>query len=98
MPNGLIDRELHEVYVLPDERPLSMYRPAVDEVIGIAAFNVADVIALASGRLARGNASEAYAVESDGSLTGSAVSVSRADLVPYSAARLRRTLGSGHTH
>jgi isopentenyldiphosphate isomerase len=96
MPNGLIDREWHEVYLLLDDRPLSVYQPDVREVIGVAAFNVADVIALARGRLARGNATEAYAVNTDGSLTGSAVSVCRADLVPYSTARLRRTLGSGH--
>jgi isopentenyldiphosphate isomerase len=98
MPNGLIDRELHEVYVLHDDRPLSVYRPDVAEVIGLAAFEVADVIALATGRLARGNASEAVVVNTDGSLTRSVVTVSRADLVPYSAARLRRTLGSGHTY
>jgi isopentenyldiphosphate isomerase len=98
MPNGLIDREWHEVYVLHDDRPLSEYRPDVHEVIGLAAFNVADVLALASGRLAGGNATQAYTVNTDGSLTGSAVAVSRADLVPYSAARLRRTLGSGYTH
>jgi isopentenyldiphosphate isomerase len=98
MPNGLIDREWHEVYVLYDDRPLSEYRPDVREVIGLAAFDVADVIALASGRLAVGNATEAYAVNADGSLASSAVAVSRVDLVPYSAARLRRSLGSGHTY
>jgi isopentenyldiphosphate isomerase len=98
MPNGLIDREWHEVYVLHDDRPLSEYRPDVREVIGLAAFNVADLIALASSRLAGRNAREAYTVNDDGSLTGSAVAVSRADLVPYSAARLRRTLGSGYTY
>ena len=98
MPNGLIDREWHEVYALHDDRPLSRYRPDVDEVIGLATFKVAEVIALASGRLARGNATEGYTVNTDGSLTRSAVAVSRADLVPYSAARLRRTLGSGYTY
>ena len=98
MPNGLIDRELHEIYLLHDDRPLSVYRPDVSEVIGVAAFNVADVLALASGRLDRGNAVEAVRVNTNGSLTEVCVSVSRADMVPYSAARLRRTLGSGHTH
>jgi isopentenyldiphosphate isomerase len=98
MPNGLIDRELHEVYVLEDDRPLSAYQPDVEEVISVAAFSVADVLALASGRLARGNALEAVRVNTDGSLSGAAMSVTRTDLVPYSAARLRRTLGSGHTY
>jgi isopentenyldiphosphate isomerase len=93
LPNGLIDRELHQVYVLCDDRPLDAYRPDPAEVIGLATFAVADLLALASGHLAVGNAIEAVGVSSDGSLEAATVSVRRDDLVPYSAARLRRMLG-----
>jgi isopentenyldiphosphate isomerase len=98
MPNGLIDRELHEVYLLHDERPLGAYRPDPAEVIGLAAFPAGDLMSLAAGHLAAGNATEAIRVNADGSITPTALSVRRADLVPYSGARLRRTLGSDHTH
>jgi len=92
-PNGLIDRELHEVYVLQDDRPLMAYRPDPAEVIGLASFKVGDLVALASGQITSGNATEAVRVNPDGSLTQTEVSVRADDLVPYSAARLRRTLG-----
>lgn len=93
-PNGLTDRELHEVYLLRDDRPLSAYRPDHAEVIGLAAFNASELIALAAGRVEVGNAVEAVRVELGRSLERTAVRVRRADLVPYSAARLRRTLGA----
>jgi isopentenyldiphosphate isomerase len=93
LPNGLIDRELHQVYLLCDDRPLHAYRPDPAEVIGLAAFEVSDIVGLASGRLAVGNASEAVIVKPDRSLEAATVSVRREDLVPYSAARLRRMLG-----
>jgi isopentenyldiphosphate isomerase len=92
-PNGLTDRELHEVYLLRDDRPLSAYRPEPSEVIGLAAFRIADLSHVISGRADRGNATEAVRVNSDGSLMPTIVSVRASDLVPYSAARLRRTLG-----
>jgi isopentenyldiphosphate isomerase len=91
--NGLVDREFHEVYLMRDDRRLDTYRPDAREVIALAAINVSDVIALASGKLEFGNAVEAVRVEEDGSLWRTAIRVHRADLVPYSAARLRRTLG-----
>lgn len=92
MPNGLIDRELHEVYVLCDERPLLSFRPDPAEVMGLAVFTVSDLLGLAAGRLARGNAVEAVRVNDDGSLSPAPYSVGKSDLVPYSAARLRRML------
>jgi len=92
MPNGLIDRELHEVYVLCDERPLLTFRPDPAEVMGLAAFTLSEVLELAAGRRARGNAVEAVRVGSDGSLIPTTLSVGQSDLVPYSAARLRRML------
>jgi isopentenyldiphosphate isomerase len=96
--NGLTDRELHEVYVLHDGRPLITYRPDPAEVIGLAAFDVAEVITLASGAAPTAVAREAVAVASDGSLSTTQVTVVRDDLVPYSAARLRRMLGPGSAH
>jgi isopentenyldiphosphate isomerase len=50
-PNGLIDREFHQVYVLEDERSVNEYRPDPAEVIGLAAFPLDGLIALADARL-----------------------------------------------
>jgi isopentenyldiphosphate isomerase len=91
-PNGLIDREFHEVYVLVDERPLREYRPDPSEVIGLAAFPGAELIRLAAGKVGSVVAAEAVRVEPDGSVVSAVVSVMRQDVVPYSAARLRRTI------
>ena len=84
--------------MLHDERPLSIYRPDPAEVIGLAAFDVADVIALASGSTASAGARESVTVLQNGSLSPTEVCVARQDLVPYSAARLRRMLGSVTRH
>jgi isopentenyldiphosphate isomerase len=97
LPNGLTDRELHEVYVLYDDRPLLEFRPDPTEVIGLAGFRIVDLLALVAGRLEVGNATEAVAVKDDGLLQPSAVRVQKSDLVPYSAARLRRMLGRPRT-
>ena len=92
MPNGLIDRELHEVYILCDERPLLNFRPDPAEVMGLAVYTLSDLLELATGQRARGNATEAVRVNEDGSVESATLSVGRDDLVPYSAARLRRML------
>jgi len=81
-PNGLIDREFHEIYVLHDDRPLSHYRPDPAEVIGLAAFPLERLISLAAGDVASIDATEPINL-----------SLSRDELVPYSADRLRRNLG-----
>jgi isopentenyldiphosphate isomerase len=93
-PNGLVDRELHDVYVLEDDRPLSAYRPDPREVSGVAAFAAAEVLALVEGIVSSVDALDAMSVSPDGSLEPTTVRVSREDLVPYSAARLRRTFGT----
>jgi isopentenyldiphosphate isomerase len=98
MPNGLIDRELHEVYVLADDRHLSLYRPDPGEVIGLAAFEVSDLLGLIAGRESMVPAQEALAITAAGAFEDAHVSVERQDLVPYSAARLRRMLGSRTGH
>jgi isopentenyldiphosphate isomerase len=92
--NGLIDREFHQVYVLELDAPLGAYRPDPSEVIGVAAFESVDLMALASGRVREIVAREAVAVEADGRLRSASAVVSRDQLVPYSAARLRRMLGT----
>jgi isopentenyldiphosphate isomerase len=96
-PNGLIDREFHQVYVLASELPLLAYRPDPREVIGLAAFPTRALLALAAGRRASIEASEAVSVGPQGALEPVQVTITRADLVPYSSARLRRLLQSeGH--
>jgi isopentenyldiphosphate isomerase len=91
--NGLTDRELHQVYVLYDDRPLLDYRPDPREVSGLAAFASADLVAVAAGAASMVEAVEAVAIKPDGSVVLEAVSVTRQDLVPYSATRLRRMIG-----
>ena len=91
--NGLIDREFHQVYVLHLDRPLADYRPDPGEVSGLAAFPSRALLEAAAGRLARLEATEAVAVGADGALSAAQIDVGRDDLVPYSAARLRRMLG-----
>jgi isopentenyldiphosphate isomerase len=84
-PNGLIDHELHDIYVLYDDRPLVEYRPDRLEVIGLAAFRFNDILgedeALAPV--------EAVSVLADGRLEPVYATVRHDELVPYSAARLR---------
>lgn len=92
-PNGLIDREFHQVYVLEDDRSLTAYQPDPSEVIGLAAFPVAELLAVQAGEAASVTASEAVVVESDGRVAPTRISVGRAELVPYAAARLSRNLG-----
>ena len=91
-PNGLIDREYHQVYALVLERPLDRYRPDPAEVSALAAFPWRGLIELALGRHAALQASEAVRVEPSGALRPAVVEIRREDLVPYSAARLRRLL------
>jgi isopentenyldiphosphate isomerase len=89
--NGLVDREFQQVYLLESDRPLHSYRPDPREVIGLAAFRVADLLRLRHGSAPHMEAVEAVAVRTDG-IGPDRVSVTRDDLVPYSAARLRRML------
>jgi isopentenyldiphosphate isomerase len=96
--SGLIDREFHQVYVLHDDRPLIAYRPDPSEVIGVAAFLVASLCEVIDGISASVEALEAIAVRADGLVESTTVRLSRVDLVPYSAERLRRTLGTGFEH
>ena len=93
--NGLIDREHHQVYVLESDRNLTDYRPDPSEVIGLAAFPKHAILSLAAGKGAEMQATEGVRVQPDGTLEPAKIVVSRDELVPYSAARLRRTLGLG---
>jgi isopentenyldiphosphate isomerase len=78
-PNGLIDREFHEVYILQDNRPLSSYRPDPHEVSALASFPLQELIDVAASRR-----------ESVAAMEPSGVVIKRSEMVPYSAARLRR--------
>jgi isopentenyldiphosphate isomerase len=92
--NGLIDREFHQVFLLEDDRSLATYRPDPREVIGLAAFPTRALIDLLEGTTSTVAATEAVAVDAEGMLRSCEVSVAREDVVPYSAARLLRTLGN----
>jgi isopentenyldiphosphate isomerase len=92
--NGLTDREFHQVYALAVDLPIADYRPDPAEVMGVAAFALPDVIAVITGKAASMPAVEGVAVLPDGSLRSETALVTRDELVPYSAARLRRMLGS----
>jgi isopentenyldiphosphate isomerase len=92
--NGLIDREFHQVYLLSLDRPLTSYRPDPREVIGLAAFPTHELIDLLEGFTSKVAAPESVAVDVYGNLSASHVVITRDDVVPYSAARLRRTLGN----
>jgi isopentenyldiphosphate isomerase len=92
-PNGLTDRELHDVYVLEDERPLSDYRPHPAEVAGVAAFPAAGLVAVQEGIAQAVEALEAVSVKRAGLIESTTVRLTREDLVPYGAERLHRTLG-----
>jgi isopentenyldiphosphate isomerase len=96
--NGLTDREHHQVYVLADDRPLAAYRPDAAEVIGLGAFAVDDLLRLMTRRVASIAATEAVSVSTAGQLAAADVQVGRADLVPYSAARIRRMLRLARGH
>jgi isopentenyldiphosphate isomerase len=89
-PNRLIDREHHQVYVLDWSAPLTTYRPDPREVWMLGAFPSAELVELAAGERRTVDATEAVRVDADRSLALIAVTVSAADLVPYSANRLRR--------
>jgi isopentenyldiphosphate isomerase len=92
--NGLIDREFHQVYLLEDDRSLATYRPDPREVIGLAAFPTNELIDLLEGFTSKVAAPESVAVDVDGNLSASHVVITRDNVVPYSGARLRRTLGN----
>jgi isopentenyldiphosphate isomerase len=89
-PNGLIDREHHQVYVLRWSAPLTSYRPDPAEVAMLGAFPRAELIGLAAGDKASVEATEAVSVEPDGSLRAARAALVASLLVPYSADRLRR--------
>lgn len=90
--NGLIDREVHEVYRLRWDAPLTSYRPDVTEVIGLAALPAAGWLDLLGGHVDAVPASESVLLDADGRLHPADVAVPRGSLVPYSQARARRLL------
>ena len=91
--NGLIDREFHQVYALDWDAPLTSYRPDPREVSALAAVSAEGLLGLADGRVDELAAREAVVVDgASGSLRPTELALRRAELVPYSAARLRRLL------
>jgi isopentenyldiphosphate isomerase len=92
-PNGLTDREHHQVYVLLSDLPLLAYRPDPREVIGVAAFAADGLVRLLDGSQASLEAVEAIEVPAAGRPGPSQVVISRSDVVPYSPERIRGMLG-----
>lgn len=90
--HGITDREFHQVYHLDCSAPLATYHPNPAEVAGLAAVRGHDLVELAAGRVAAIVATDAVDVLPDGTLTRCGVTITRSDLVRYSAARLGRLL------
>jgi isopentenyldiphosphate isomerase len=93
-PSGLIDREHHQVYVLRSNAPLASYRPDPLEVSAVGAFAADDLVALLGGRVSLMRSVE-------GVVTGghaAVFEVRRAEVVPYSMARVRRIIRSARTN
>jgi isopentenyldiphosphate isomerase len=91
-PNGLVDREYHQVFVLDCATPLVEYRPDPREVSAVAAFRAADLLLLLGGRVPAVAATEAVSVSSSGQVAALDVVATQDEMVPYSVARLRRIL------
>jgi isopentenyldiphosphate isomerase len=91
-PNGLVEREYHQVYLLRWPDPLATYGPDPREVTALAAVPAGDLIALAAGQRVAVLATEAVEVLPNGALQPVVATVRREEFVPYSAARLRRLL------
>src|SRR5579859_7142669 len=75
--NGLIDRELHEVYVLESDAPLTTYRPDPAEVNALAVFPTDALVELVAGERDTVVSTEAVEVEPDGSLRPAHIAVGR---------------------
>ena len=90
---GLIDREHHRVYVLRWDAPFSTYRPDPREVSGLAAFPAHGLVDVLAGRVPHLIASESVLLRDDRVYAPEPIVATRADFVPYSAARVARMLG-----
>jgi isopentenyldiphosphate isomerase len=92
LPNGLIDREHQQVYILKSQASLLTYRPDPREVSAVAAFDAAELLALVRGRRGSVRSIEGIQVAPSGEVVAAEFEVGRDDVVPYSAARLRRAI------
>lgn len=90
---GLIDREHHRVYALRWDAPFSAYRPDPREVSGLAAFPAQRLLDVLAGRAPHVLASEGALLGQDRAYSPQSIRATRAEFVPYSAARLARMLG-----
>ena len=94
---GYVDRELNEVFALRCDQPLVCYKLHPDEVAGIVAIELSQVIALFAGTLEAATASE---VQLDGSGHRITVTISdfAGDREDYAQAALAgvQTLAAGH--
>lgn len=88
-PNGLVDREHHELNLYRCDLPLERYRPSPVEVSGLAAVPAAALADLAEGRRG-GLETELVEFPPNGAPRRSAYRLSRDDLVPYDGGYHRR--------
>jgi isopentenyldiphosphate isomerase len=88
-PNGIVDREHHELNLLRCDLPFEAYRPSPVEVSGLAAVPALALAELTEGR--RGSIeTELVEFDSDSDLRRSPCLLRRDDLVPYDGHYHRR--------
>jgi isopentenyldiphosphate isomerase len=81
-PNGIIDREHHELNLLRCDLPFEAYRPSPLEVSGLAALPAAELADLAEGRRER-IATELVEFGPGGPIRRTPLDFRRENLVPY---------------
>ena len=88
-PNGIIDREHHELNLYRCDLSLERYRPSPTEVSGLVSLRMDALVDLAEGR--RDNFdTELFEFPADGPPRRSPFRLGRADLVPYDHGYHRR--------
>lgn len=91
--SGIVDREIHDVYVLRCDTPLEEYRPG-PEVTGLVAVPVAHLVELASG--ARPSIPTTLVQHAqDGATSHEPITLRRDDLVPYDVGYWEKIAHSG---
>ncbi len=50
-PDGILDREIQDVFLLVDDRPMNEYQPHPDELDSLVKFVISDLLSLFSGEI-----------------------------------------------
>ncbi len=91
--SGIVDREIHDVYVLRCDTPLEDYRPG-PEVTGLVAVPVAHLVELACGTRPS-LATTLVQHAPDGATSHEPITLRRDDLVPYDVGYWEKIAHSG---